>query len=156
MSLVCRPWFRWGFEGEESELTLTYPQKPWKHGRGGAGGSATAASGIPEAYKIRRDRIVWLELRVLESEIPAFDVWLDWAQDYGEPFQFRFDTDDIPGTYSVYLHSPRWEDGEEVQYNRSEEYPGLFIIPIALRTELGNVISVDWHNLATLDDGEES
>lgn len=151
MSLPLRPYFAWGFSESEtlSELTLEYPMRPWKPGRGGVGGSATAASGIPEAYKIRRDRIAWLELRVLESELPAFDTWLDWAQDYGEAFTFRFDVD-LPSTeYQVYLHSPRWEDAEEVQYERDAEYPGMFVIPVAIRTELGGALGASWDELTS-------
>lgn len=155
MSLPCRPYFNWGYD-LESEYTFTHPQKPWKFARGGVGGSDTAASGIPEAFVIRRDRIVRLELRVLESELAVFDEFMDWAQDSGSPFNFRFDTDDITNTFSVYLHSMRWEDGPEFDYERDTAYPSLFIIPFALRTELGGEFDALWSSLAISEEDEES
>lgn len=148
--LPCRPWIQYGWTGSEVELELELPQFPWNRGRGGVGGSDTAASGIVEAYNIRRDRIMWLRLRVLESEMAAFDAFLDWAQDSGEPFLFRFDTDVSATEYSVYLQSLRWEDAEEIQHERDGEYQPLFVIPLAIRTELGGAFNVSWHAL-TLD-----
>lgn len=145
--LVCRPWFEWGLTGSESEHEFEWPQKPWKYGFGGVGGSATAASGEPEAYEIREDNIVFLQLRVLESELAVLRSLLRFARNSGTTFTFRFDTDDAATEYSVYLHSPRWEDMKMIEWERDEEYPEVFVVPVALRAAAGE-FSADWFALA--------
>ncbi len=147
MSLPVRPWLEWGYS-LESELELELPLFPWQEGRGGVYGSDTAASGIPEAYVIRRDRIRWFRFRVYEHELPAFDEWLDWAQESGQPFNFRTDVDEASTEASVYLHSPRFEDAAEVQYERDPEFPQCWIIPVALRLEVDGSWGPTWTDLA--------
>ena len=40
----------------EAALNLTLPLQPWELRSGGVGGSDVSATGVPEAYEIRRDR----------------------------------------------------------------------------------------------------
>lgn len=154
MSFPFRPKIIYGYD-LESDLTLELPMLPWSRGRGGVGGSDTAASGIPEAFMIRRDRIRWFKLRVLESEMDAFDAFLDWAQDSGEPFDFWLDQDVFETSHSVYLQSLRWEDEQEIQHDRDEYLP-MFVISMALRTEDGSQWNTTWEDLAVSVDSEES
>lgn len=149
------PWFRYGFTGDEVELELRYPQAPWTLADGGEGGSATAASGIPEAYRIREDRIARLQLRVYEDELPAFRAFLRWARMSGEAFTFRFDVDEAATEYEVYLHAPRWEDQQEVEYHRDPEFPSLLRFQMAIRTEMGDPINISWTDYA-VEPEEES
>ncbi len=148
MSYPVRPFFEWGFVGDESELTLELPQEPWSYAIGGVGGSATAASGTPESYRIRDDDILLLRPRVLESEMPAFKVFLRWARNYGEPFTIRLDAG-VPATeFSVYLDSQRWEDAQRVEMTRDGESRIHFVVPIAVRPELGgDFAGVSWDAL---------
>lgn len=149
MSWPVRPFFRWGWPGEESELTLELPQEPWSYAVGGEGGSATAASGIPEAYSIREDEILLLRMRVLESELLAFKSFLRWARVSGEPFTIRLDADEASTEFSVYLHSQRWQDAKEVTFDRDTESRTVFVFPVAIRTELGGAFNVSWHELTS-------
>ena len=143
MSIPCRPFFRWGYDSE-SEYTFMYPHAPWIFGRGGVGGSDTAASGIQVAYKIRRDRIVYLTLLVDETERPVLETMLDWMQDSASPFDFRFDAELPESEHRVVLESCRWEDGPK-RYPRRSGYPGAFEVEMALRTDLGD----DWNDSAS-------
>lgn len=143
MSYVCRPKFRWGYESE-SEHHFEYSQRPWTFGRGGVGGSDTAASGVQVAYKIRRDRIVYLTLLVDESERPLLEQMLDWMQDSAHPFDFWFDGDVPESEHRVVLESGRWEDGY-MRYPRMGDFRTVFEVELALRTELGD----DWNDSAS-------
>jgi hypothetical protein len=148
MSLPLRPYVRWGFD-YESEYAFQLPQLPWTPARGGVGGSDVAASGIPEAYVIRRDRIHRQRWRVLESELAIFDALLDWCQDSGQPAYVRADADIEATERLVYLQAPRWEDGADVEYARDDAFPHAFVIEIAWRTEDGSPWALSWSELAT-------
>ena len=139
-----RPWFQWGFPGDLSTLALEWPMRPWTPADGGVGGSATAASGIPESYRIRVDRIVRMELRIMEEELPFFRAFLNWARRHGSTFTVRLDQDDATTEFTAYLQSPRWEDQQEVEYTRDAEYPWLFIVPLAVRRSSGATINTTW------------
>lgn len=153
MSLPCKPKAQYGYD-LESTFEPSLPMFPWNRGRSGEGGSDTAASGIPEAFVIRRDYVRWFRLRILESEMDAWDTFLNWAQDSGEPFNFWLDRENDATEHSVYLHSLRWEDGEEVQHERDGQYLQLFVVSIALRTSDGGQWLSGWADLAI--EGAES
>ena len=154
MSLPCRPKFQFGYD-LESTFEPEFPMFPWNRGRAGEGGSDTTASGLQESYEIRTDRVLWFRFRILESEMDAWDTFLDWARSSGEPFNFWLDRDEDTTEHSVYLHSLRWEDGEEVQHERDEYLP-LFVIPLALRTADGSQWTTTWTALSVDEEVEES
>ena len=153
MSYPVRPWFEWGFEGEESELELELPQEPWGYAIGGVGGSATAASGIQEAYSIRDDDILLLRPRVLESEIQAFKTFLRWARNNGQAFTIRLDVDDATTEFTVLLESQRWEDAQRVEMERDGESRIHFVVPLAIRLEAGgDFTGVSWDTLTQAEE----
>ncbi len=156
MSVACCPWFQWGYD-LESDHAFELPLKPWKHGIDGVGGSDTAASGSPEAYVIREDNVVHLELRVKEYEMAALKSLLAFARNSGEPFNFRPDNSVSGLVYSVYLHQgQRWEDSPALTWERDSFLP-VFIVPLVLRTEDGGDFDeMDWSSLAVSDDEAES
>lgn len=155
MSLPCIPKFQWGYN-LESDLTLELPQFPWNRGTGGVWGSDTSASGKPEAFLIRRDYIRWFRYRVLESEMDAFEEFLAWIQESGEPCNVWLDADLDETMHSVYLNSLRFEDGEILQHERDGEYLPLFVVALAFRTADGGQWSHTWTELAVDSEEEES
>lgn len=128
--------------GESDEFALTKPMFPWEHRRAGIGGSAVAASGVPAAYVIRRDRIVDLTLRVMEGELDALSSILEGIRDSGDPFVFAFDRDDEATEFTVYLVSPAWPD--EIESERDDQYRELFTVPISIRRADGEPFGLSW------------
>lgn len=144
MPMDFRPRFTWGFDPDFETLDLDWPMRPWTPADGGVGGSATAASGIPESYRIREDQIIRMELRVHEDELASFRTFLRWTRRHGSTFTFRLDQDDAGTEFEAYLQAPRWEDSQEVQYRRDNEYPRVFIVELAVRRASGSVITTKW------------
>lgn len=153
MALSFRPRFQFGYE-LESDFEPELPMFPWNRGRGGVGNSDTAASGVVESYKIRRDRILFLRLRILEHEMDAFDAFLDWAQDSGEPFNVWLDRTVLATEHSAYLNSLRWEDGPDFEHERDGHYRQLFVVDLELRTEDGSQWNTTWASLAIAAESE--
>ena len=139
-----RPRFTYGFAGDLTTVNLRWPMLPWTPADGGVGGSATAASGIPESYRIRVDRIIRMELRIEEDELADFRGFLNWARRHGSTFTVRIDQADAATEFEAYLQSPRWEDQQEVQYSRDPEYPRVFRVELAVRRASGAVIATEW------------
>jgi hypothetical protein len=138
-----RWWVEYGPEGDTLTYTSRHPMEPWEAELGGEGGDDIAASGIPEAYQIRADEIVHLTLRFEEDEWPEVREWLRWSRNSGQPFQFRLMADEAGTEYEVYLHSPRWSEGN-VRPTRDAQFPGLYRIDVSLRTENGQLINTLW------------
>jgi hypothetical protein len=147
--MVFRPRIVWGYPGALVTLDLALPQLPWTFGVGGVGGSAVAASGIPEAYRIRKDRLVRCELRVHEDELAEFMDFLEWARESGSTFVFRFDRDVAATAHTVYLHGQRWEDAQELDFARDSEYLRTFTVPLHLRSASGAPFSALWREVTT-------
>lgn len=146
---ACRPFFRWGWPGEESELTLALPQRPWRYIEGGVGGHIVAASGIPEDYAIREDDVLLLDLRVKESELPAFRQFMRWARSSGEAFTLMLDALLEDTEFRVYLDEPAtWNATARFEYTRDASFPGVFLVTIGVRPELGGTFDVSWFGTA--------
>ena len=145
---LWRPWFRWGFPGDLSELSLRWSMRPWDVADDGVGGSATAASGIDEAYRIREDPVALLQLRIEEDELPFFRDFLRWARRFGTAFDFRFEQADPSTQFRCLLASNRWQDGSRNTFTRDSEYQRLFIVQLEIRTELGTPFTVSWSDEA--------
>jgi hypothetical protein len=123
--------------------------EPWSPSDGGVGGSDTAASGIPEAYVIRLDRIVEMTLRIEEDELPGYRDFLNWARASGQAFFIRLDKDDESTEFEAYLQFPRWEDQPQVSYSRLSEFPTVFTTDLHVRRRYGNAITVEWKEANT-------
>jgi hypothetical protein len=144
MSYVFRPSFEYGPQGDTTLLQLRWPMLPWTPADGGVGGSDTAASGIPEAFVIRLDRIVEMELRIEEDELSGYRDFLTWARGSGQAFQVRLDQEDEDTEFEAYLQFPRWEDEAQVRYQRDEAYPRVFRVPLHVRRRYGAGIDTMW------------
>lgn len=136
--LPFRPAFRRDYE---EDLNLTQPMKPWEYRSGGVGGSTVAASGIPVSFVIRTDRLVDLTLRVLEEELESVLAVLEAIRASSEAFIFAFDQDDPTTDHWVYLESPVWPEAIEPE---RDEFLGLFLLQITLRTIDGGPFTTTW------------
>lgn len=114
-----------------TSLLFTQPATPFSYEDEGVGGSGVAASGIGEAFEVRRDYVRGLTLAFLESELAAVEAWIRWAQTAGPtPFTFRFDQADALTEHEAYLHRPGLRDG--FKPTRKQYKPG-FELSIAVR-----------------------
>lgn len=103
---------------DDIELFFSLPQKLWIAGSRPHGGGNISDAGIPEAFVIRRDQLVEVELRFTESEWPDVADWLEYVQSNGASFRFWFDVNDPLTEYTVYLDSPEADD--ELMPSRDE------------------------------------
>ena len=108
---------------------------PWTIQHGGVGGSAIAASGVPESYALRTDHLLAVTLRVDESELADLLAELSAIRDSSDSFVFALDRDDEYTEREVYLHAPVWPD--PVNPERDDRFLPLFRLPIVLRTADG-------------------
>lgn len=117
----------------DPDLNLTLPLRPWGLRSAGLGGSDISATGIPESYEIRRDRIATVTLRAYEgAELDALLFILEEIRASSEAFTFAFDQQDSETDYAVYLHAPVWPD--EIAPTRDETMFGVFTLEVQLRT----------------------
>lgn len=133
MNHTANPWrprFVFGVGGDVTDWALVLPVRPWDRNTPTAGGSRTAAGGVPAAYVVRRDHNLRLRLRLLESEMGDLDDFLAWGQ-AAETFLWYPSANDDSASHLVWLESPK--AGEDVQPIRSAEYPRTFELDIVLR-----------------------
>lgn len=115
----------------EVEFIFSKPQKFWTPASRPHGGGNVSDSGVPESFIIRRDQLVYLELRFTEAEWPDFASWIETVQD-GSAFDFWFDYTDDTTRYTVYLEEPSIGDGE-IRPDR-DEYNSVFSHKVVLRS----------------------
>lgn len=125
MSHAQRSRFEYG--GLTFETTL--PARPWTPIDDTVGGSRVAAAGIPAAYIVRRDALLDLPLRVLETEWPALANLVAFGQS-AQPFLW-FPETLLTESFTVYLENPK--PGERWSPTRSSEYPRMLEMTLTLR-----------------------
>jgi len=127
-------------------FTFSLPAREWAPSTRHVGADAIAASGIPEAFVVRTDRMRRLTLRFSEAEwVDEVEPWITWARTSGQAFTFAFDADDPTTEVEVYLESPRITDGD-VQPTRDSGYLWSMELDVTLRTEDGSQFPGTWAN----------
>ena len=67
MTYVERP--RWVYnDGSAVDFTMSLPQRAWDFGKRQVGGSDVSAAGVPAAFVIRQDNLLYITLRFPVSE----------------------------------------------------------------------------------------
>ena len=112
-------------------LRLELPMRPAQPVSRGIGGSERSAAGVVAAYEVRRDRLLRLTLRFLESEQQQVEAWLEWAQATGRTFTVLLDQDDPSTAVTCYLEAPAM--GDEIAPVRSAEFPEAMELTVELR-----------------------
>jgi hypothetical protein len=140
-TLPWRPRFVFGIGGDITNWRLRLPVRPWVPSTSTAGGTRTAAGGVPAGYVVRRDYNLELTLRLFERELDELDELIAWAQP-GESFTWYPDRA-VPGqSFEVYLESPR--AGEVWSPIRTADYPKVFEMRLTLRLTTGGPWALDY------------
>lgn len=116
-------------DGSAVDFTLTHPQRTWRPGSRGVGGSDVSAAGVPEAFEVRRDERLHVTLRFTESEWANVRRMVVHGQGAGT-ITFYPDADVAGTNHTVYLDEP--EMGQEVVPRRSE-LASIYEIDVVLR-----------------------
>jgi len=119
---------RFDFGGATFEATI--PARAWTPGDETIGGSRTSAAGVPASYVVRRDRLLDVTLRFLESEWEDVRDLVEFGQS-AELFTWYPDANDLAQSAEVYLISPK--PGEKWAPVRSADYPRAMELTITLR-----------------------
>lgn len=133
MDYPFRSRFVYGIGGDEVDWTTTYPARAWDRRTSTVGGSRTAAGGTPAAYVVRRDHVIGLTVRILESEWDDLHGVLQWGQ-FGESFTWYPDAggDVIADSFTVWLEFP--QAAEDIRPTRHADYPRVLEVSIELRS----------------------
>ncbi len=143
MSLTFAPKFIYP-SGGGTTLTIDTPQGYWEPESSGIGGSDTSAAGVPEAYEIRRDELLHIQLRFTETEWPDVRDFIVWAQTNAATFDYY--PDQASGTnYECYLEVPKIDQG--FKPSRFSD-PAYYQLDIIIRKADGTVFDIKaWPNV---------
>lgn len=129
MSYVERP--RWVYTDSVGavDFTMSLPQRIWDFGKRQFGGSDIAASGVPAAYAIRQDNLLFITLRFPLSEWDDVERLVRYGQGAGT---LTFYPDQSSGTnHSTYLDQPAM--GELIRPRRDPMDQRTFELELTLR-----------------------
>ena len=141
MSFPWRSRFVYGIGGDVVDWATRLPARPWVPETATAGGTRTAAGGVPAGYVVRRDYSLRLTLRLYETELASLDALVCWGQP-GESFLWYPDQADDATSFLVYLESPK--AGERWGPVRVGDYPKVVEITITLRLTVGGPWPLDY------------
>ena len=133
--LPLRSRFVYGATGEEVDLEMMLPVRPWDRSTPTVGGSRISAAGIPGAYIVRRDHRLVLPLRFLETAWAGIHALIAWGQ-AGESFTWYPDALEAGTSFLVWLDSPA--PGEDIAPSRSSDYPKMLELTITIRNAVAD------------------
>lgn len=125
-----------------AHLALTLPPSRIDWSSSAVGGADVAASGVGEAFEIRRDRVARLRLRFWESEYAAVEAWFAWAQGTMQPFDLTFDAGDPATKRTVRLFSPVLGEGDFAP--ERSDLPLVLELEVAVCTTDGAAFGLSW------------
>lgn len=80
----------------------------WTSDRQAIGGGSVSSAGVPEIYVIRKDSLIKLSLRFLESELASVITWVDWTFDNGSlGFFYYYPSQTNSTNYKSWLVTPK-------------------------------------------------
>lgn len=120
-------------EGEAGEVVLEpiHPCLTWDPVDGSVGSRTISGAGVPAAYVARRDALLDVRVRLMETELGDAIAFLRAAQ--LEPLRWYPDSTqlDPEDGFDVFLESPA--AGEAIRPQRDTSYQRLFVLPLVLR-----------------------
>jgi hypothetical protein len=149
MTLVTLPWIpqiEYDICGSPVTLLMSLPQRPWDYVSQGAGGSDQAASGVQEAFQIRRDRGRRVRIRFYEEEWPDLELMLTVVQRQASTIHYTFDVLDSTTRHEFRLIDPAMGDG--IIPSRSDQ-PGILELDMELHEVDGLEVGVHYYEDAT-------
>lgn len=122
-------------------LDLTWPAMLYTTATRAVGGGEVSAAGVPSVYVVRHEPILRTTLRVTEPEFAALDTF--WRATQGQAFTYRVDQN-VAADLTVYWEDPALTTSgtAELTFTRDEQYPGLLLVPIALRRTTNTAFTV--------------
>lgn len=116
-------------DGSAVDFTFSLPQRPWRPGTRGVGGSDVSGAGVPESFEVRRDERLHVTLRFTESEWADVRRMIVHGQNSGTITWYP-DADDAGTSHTVYLDEPPLDEEAVPQPG---EYGGDLEIDIVIR-----------------------
>ncbi len=140
MSYVERP--RWVYnDGSAVDFTMALPQRPWDFGKLQVGGSDVSAAGVPAAFTIRQENLLYITIRFPVSEWANVERLVRHGQGGGT---FTFYPDQTGTTHTVYLDEPRM--GEVIRPRRDPRDQRTFELDITLRRTTDALFTDDYES----------
>lgn len=130
-----------GVAGAAVQWNATLPMaERWHYASKGMGGTARFGPTAQESYERYREYYVDVTLLCKESEWPALEAQLVFAQKSSQAFTFRFDKNTPATEYSVYLQAPAM--GEEIRPESAQGTVFAFAVKLTLRNAAGTPFDV--------------
>lgn len=129
--MIRRSRFTYGVTGD---FTTELSARAWTPADSSIGGRRVSGGGVPVSYLVRRDNLIDLTLRILETEWEDFLAFLQFGQT-SAAFLWYPEANDVDDpdydAFEVYLETPAM--GERITPTRDGQYPRMFEVPITLR-----------------------
>ncbi len=140
MSYVERP--RWVYnDGGAVDFTHALPQRPWNFGKRLFGGSDLSAAGVPAAFTIREENLLFITIRFPVSEWANVERLVTHGQRGGT---FTWYPDQSGTNHTVYLDEPAMN--EIIRPRRSAGDQRTFELDITLRRTTNTLFTDDYES----------
>lgn len=141
MSYVERP--KWVYnDGGAVNFTMNLPQRPWDYGKRQVGGSDVSGAGVPAAFTIRQENLLFITIRFPLSEWDDVERLVRHGQGGGS---LAFYPDQSEGTnHTVYIDEPRM--GELIRPRRDPQDQRTFELDITLRRTTDTLFTDDYES----------
>ena len=141
MSYVERP--KWVYnDGGAVTYTMALPQRPWDYGKRQVGGSDVSAAGVPAAFAIRQENLLYVTIRFPVSEWASVERLVRHGQGGGT---ITFYPDQAGGTnHTVYIDEPAM--GQVIRPRRSANDQRTFELDLTLRRTTDALFTDDYES----------
>ncbi len=138
MSYVNRA--RWVYnDGSSINYLMSLPQRPWDFGKRQVGGSDVSAAGVPAAFVIRQENLLYITIRFPVSEWDNVERFVRHGQGGGTLVFYP----DASGTnHTVYIDEPKM--GEEIRPRRDGNDQRTFELDLTLRRTTDTLFTDDY------------
>lgn len=128
------PQFTYGYEGDETVLALSLPQRLWEPEEGvNLGHEAIAVGGQPIGEWMRYDHAVAMVIRFTDSEYDDVLTFIEFSlRNKHRPIALVLEQGNVAGQYSVYMEKP--DANARVSPRRSTETPWVWELELLFRT----------------------
>ena len=142
MTYVERP--RWVYnDGSSVDYTMSLPQRAWNFGKRQVGGSDVSAAGVPAAFVIRQENLLFITIRFPVGEWADVERLVRHGQG-GGTFTFRPDQAEAGTTHTVYLDEPPM--GALIRPQRDAQDQRTFELDITLRQTTDVLFTNDYES----------
>ena len=141
MSYVERP--KWVYnDGGAVTYTMALPQRPWDYGKRQVGGSDVSGAGVPAAFVIRQENLLFLTIRFPLAEWASVERLVRHGQAAGS---ITFYPDQAQGTnHTVYLDEPRM--GELIRPRRDPNDQRTYELDLTIRRTTDTLFTDDYES----------